>query len=377
MKVAFAVDAIIPPLTGIGRYALELARHLAADDDSVESLQFFFVDERIENWSAIFAGDASNGRRRRRGLRRLLYRDRRIRRWLMQGRTRGYLFHSPNYLLPEAVEQGIVTVHDLSVFRFPETHPVERVKQFERRFAATLRRASHLITDSEAIRHEVAAYFSWPLERITAVPLGVQGEFRPGSSNEIADGLRQLGLTPGAYTLSVSTLEPRKRIDRLIRAYGELPADLRHRYPLVLAGGAGWLSDSLHRQIAHAQAEGWLRYLGFVADAQLPTLYQGAHAFFMPSKYEGFGLPVLEAMACGIPVLTSNVSSLPEVAGDAAWLVEPDDHDALREGLELVLTDATWREEASRRGLAIAARATWDRCAARTIDVYRAVAASR
>ncbi|MEK6420552.1 MAG: glycosyltransferase family 1 protein [Burkholderia gladioli] len=376
MKIAFAVDAIIPPLTGIGRYALELARYFSTHNDPIRSLQFFFVDQRILRHQAVLEGDAASVRPRYKGLQRLMWRDARIRRWQVQRQLRGHIFHSPNYFLPDSVERGIVTVHDLSVFRYPETHPVERIRHFERSFASTLRRASHLITDSEAIREEVVSHFGWPLDRITSVPLGVHSSFRPRTHAEVIDVLGQLGLAPGGYALSVSTLEPRKRIDRLIAAYAVLPATLRHRYPLVLVGGAGWLSEALHSEIVRAQNEGWLRYLGFVPDAQLPALYGGARAFFMPSKYEGFGLPVLEAMASGVPTLTSNVSSLPEVAGNAALLVEPDDHDALREGVEKVLSDDIWRVEASRRGLTIAGSATWERCAASTIDVYRAVARS-
>jgi alpha-1,3-rhamnosyl/mannosyltransferase len=352
LKIALAVDAVVPPLT----------------------VRFFFADEPIVDALSVLEGDAVKGRRRPRWLPRSVASDRRFRGWRMRCHLRGHLFHSPNYFLPDPVERGVVTVHDLSVFRFPETHPAERLRHFERSFASTLRRASHLITDSEAIRHEVASYFNWPLDRITAVPLGVRREFRPYRVDELIGPLAPFGLVPGRYTLSVSTLEPRKRIDRLLAAYAALPVTLRMQYPLVLIGGAGWLSDTLHRAIARAEEEGWLRYLGFVPEALLPAFYAGAHAFFMPSKYEGFGLPVLEALASGVPTLTSNTSSLPEVAGDAAWLVEPDDHAALCDGVERVLTDDTWRSEASMRGLAIARALTWERCATRTIDVYHHVA---
>ncbi|WP_186015925.1 glycosyltransferase family 4 protein [Burkholderia gladioli] len=376
MKLAFAVDAIAPPLTGIGRYAWELAWHFMHFDEPLQSLRFFFADEPIEDPSWVIGGDAEKGRRRPRWLPRSITSTRRFRGLRMRHRLRGHLFHSPNYFLPYPVDRGIVTIHDLSVFRFPETHPVERLKHFERSFDSTLRRASHLLTDSEAIRHEVAAYFGWPLDRITAVPLGVRPEFRPRGAEEISMPLAQYGLVPGGYALSVSTLEPRKRIDRLMAAYADLPSALREDYPLVLVGGAGWLSEALHGAIASAEQEGWLRYLGFVPEALLPVLYAGARAFFMPSKYEGFGLPVLEALASGVPTLTSNTSSLPEVAGGAAWLVEPDDHEALRAGIEHVLSESAWRDEASRLGLGVAGEATWLRCAQRTLEVYHRVAGS-
>ncbi|MCQ0031951.1 glycosyltransferase family 1 protein [Burkholderia glumae] len=375
MRIALAVDAVVPPLTGIGRYAWELAKHFSEFGDPIRSVRFFFADQLITDARSVLMGNAAAGLRPR-WLPRVMSSNRRIRNWRMQRCLKGYLFHAPNYFLPDKVERGVVTVHDLSVFRFPETHPAERLLHFERSFAATLRRAAHLITDSEAIRQEVASHFGWSLDRITAVPLGVSREFRPRPADELIASLASFGLVPGGYALCVSTLEPRKRIDKLLVAYAMLPSALRARYPLVLIGGPGWLSDTLHSAIARAESEGWLRYLGFVPEAQLPALYAGAHAFFMPSKYEGFGLPVLEALASGVPTLTSNTSSLPEVAGDAAWLVESDDHDALRDGLEAVLVDDAWRSAAIARGLSIARGMTWEQCAVRTLDVYRHVAAS-
>jgi glycosyltransferase involved in cell wall biosynthesis len=292
-------------------------------------------------------------------------------RWNLQRKVKGCLLHSPNYLLPGMVDTGVVTIHDLSVFKYPEMHPEVRIRQFERRFASTLKKASHLITDSEAIREEVAEYFGWEKDRITAVPLGVTREFRPYDKAELVAPLSRYGLAAGGYSLCVSTLEPRKRIDRLLDAYGDLPVASRIRYPLVLAGSKGWFNERLEAKIAVGEAQGWLRYLGFVPEADLPYLYAGAHAFFLPSLYEGFGLPVLEALASGVPTLTSSSSSLPEVAGGAAWLVAPDDHDALKEGVEKVMFDDEWRALAIDRGLQVAAEKTWHRCAQLTLDVCR------
>jgi glycosyltransferase involved in cell wall biosynthesis len=144
----------------------------------------------------------------------------------------------------------------------------------------------------------------------------------------------------------------------------------------VLVGGRGWLSEKLHASIDRYQAEGWLRYLGFVPDEDLPALYAGARMFAFPSVYEGFGLPVLEALASGIPVVTSNRSSLPEVAGGAALLINPDDVDALREGIHKALEDDPWRATARALGLQVASAHTWERCTEQTLAVYRHVAGS-
>jgi alpha-1,3-rhamnosyl/mannosyltransferase len=139
----------------------------------------------------------------------------------------------------------------------------------------------------------------------------------------------------------------------------------------VLAGSKGWLSNDLQAQIARGQGEGWLHYLGFVPEPILPLLYAGAYAFLYPSVYEGFGLPVLEALASGAPTLASNCSSLPEVAGGAAWLVEPDNDEALREGIERVLTDQPWRDHAIALGLSVAAAHSWQKCAGETLNLCR------
>ena len=161
----------------------------------------------------------------------------------------GQVFHAPNYFLPPYAENGVVTVHDLSVFKFPGTHPAERVKQFEKLFQQTLNIAAQLITDTEATRLEVMEYFGWPSEKITTVHLGVSSIFAPRSADELIPALNRFSLRPDGYVLCVSTIEPRKRIDALLDAYERLPVSLRASYPLVLLGDKGWRSEALHPRI--------------------------------------------------------------------------------------------------------------------------------
>ncbi|APA89353.1 glycosyltransferase family 4 protein [Paraburkholderia sprentiae WSM5005] len=366
MKLVFAVDAIRPPLTGIGRYAWELANHYQGEPCDVETVRFLSGDRWISSLDDLLIepGKKKPLQRRFKWLT-TLGRQQRVRKLI-----RHHVCHSPNYFLPGVVERGIATVHDLSVFKFPETHPVERIVQFERNFASTLQRAVHLITDSAATRQEVATFFGWPLDKITAIGLGVRADFHPREPGEMG-ALAQWNLEPFRYALCVSTLEPRKRIDCLLDAYGSLPIALRRQYPLVIAGGKGWLNDALLIQIEKGQQEGWVLYLGYVPEESLPVLYAGSKAFLYPSIYEGFGLPVLEAIASGVPTLAMNCSSLPEAGSGAAWLVEPGDHDALREGIQRVLCDEKWRKSAISKGLSAARQQTWSRCANATIDVYR------
>ncbi len=174
--------------------------------------------------------------------------------------------------------------------------------------------------------------------------------------------------------LCVSTIEPRKRIDSLLAAYARLPREILATYPLVLAGGSGWQSESLHAAIDAARSAGWLRYLGFVDEADVPAIHAGAHLFVYPSIYEGFGLPVAEAMASGVPVVTSNRSALPEVAAGAARPADPDDLDALCVAIEASISDSVWPHHAIAKGLQIARQYNWDECLEQTLLIYNAAA---
>lgn len=389
MKLVLAVDAIFPPLTGIGRYALELAKQLT-DQPEIEDLRLLgwgWVPEVDQLLAAGDAGKPEIGKSLLGELRRRVSRYK----WavrlygalvpaLQSRRLRpygDYLYHSPNYFLPRHAGPSIATVHDLSIYRYPETHPAARVLYFEREFRKTLERASWLITDSEAIRRDVIDMFGWPGDRITSVPLGVDASFHPRTGEELIPVLATYGLSPGQYALCVSTLEPRKNISRLLAAYEGLPAEVRRAYPLVLAGGRGWHDKELIRALDRAERAGWARHLGYVPQDALPLLYAGARATCFPSLYEGFGLPVLESMASGVPVMTSDRSSLPEVCGDAGWLIDPLDVDAMRDGLSAILLDDQWRDSAREEGLRLAAAATWSRCVRNTVAVYESFMGGR
>lgn len=389
LRLILATDAIFPPLTGIGRYAYELATRLPLRDE-VEELRYlgmwgwgntpaalgagrppvegaipvspaWLVPVRrymaTKHWAVEVYDQISEFWRRR---------------LLRQGN--GAIYHSPNYFLPAYDGPMVATVHDLSIVRFPETHPAARRRYFDLAFRRSLDRADALVTDSETVRQELIADYSVAPQRVTAIHLGVDASFRPHAEGELRTVLACHGLVRGQYVLSVGTLEPRKRLDQFITAYAGLPAQLRTRFPLVLTGARGWLNERVRPLIERGQSEGWLRYLGFVSQADLPAIYAGAHAFAMISMYEGFGLPLLEAMASGVPVLTSNRSCMPEVTAGAALLVDPDDVEAIRVQLTRLIEDAPWRAGAMDRGLARAGALTWERCLAQTTEVYRSVA---
>jgi glycosyltransferase involved in cell wall biosynthesis len=295
-----------------------------------------------------------------------------IKRYMLRGYS-DHVFHGPNFYLPPFNGPSVCTFHDLSVFTWAHCHPPERVRYMRKEIALTLKRADMLITDSEYTRREVAAYFGWPLEKIRAVPLACSADFRPRTSDELIPVLGRHGLKLGGYSLYVGTIEPRKNLEALLDAYAMLPPSMRQQWPLVLIGYHGWHSEQLHVRIEAAVSEGWARYLGFVDADELPLIYAGARVFLFPSLYEGFGLPVLEAMASGIPVVCSNSSTLPEVAGDAAAMCEPQDVDTLKDLIKMGLDDEIWRSKAISKGLLQAAGFSWQRCAKETVAVYQEV----
>ena len=374
MKVVLSVEALGPTLTGIGRYVSELALALPHKLGRA-NIEFYRNGQWVADPETLLIEptkqQSTQSLRKKNSFK--IKPPRWLRKPLLKWQCTHKVFHGPNYFIPPSADKGVITIHDLSVFKFPETHPAERIAQFERQFSASIARASHLITDSEATRREVVDYLGWPLEKITAIPLGVSHTFAPRSPEVTTTCLHRYGLVHGRYTLCTSTLEPRKKIEKLLSAYQLLPEMVRQIYPLILVGSTGWLSEALLADIARLSSHGWLKYLGFVPQGDLPSLYAGARAFVYPSVYEGFGLPVLEAMASGVPVVASPFTSLPEVTQGAALLVDPDDVNALASAIHRSLVDENWRQTAITSGLAVAQTFSWDRCADQTIKVYQSI----
>ena len=379
LRVIFNVDAITAPLTGIGRYALELARGLPAHP-LIEDVKLYSAYQWVDDPAHALDANRTIAALRRNvpfktqalelytQLRGALFR-------LHTRKLQGWILHTPNYVLMPFDGPALTTVHDLSWLGYPEAHPVERVRFLDRHLPKTLERADLVLTDSDFVANEIAAHFGIAHEKIRAIPLGVDASFRPRTAEEMLATLAKFELHRSDFLLVVATLEPRKNLARLVRAYAALPEATKQRHPLVIVGARGWLNGELERTLAPLEASGAVRRLGYVDESELPILYAGAYAFAFPSLYEGFGLPVLEAMASGAPVLTSNVSSLPEVAGDAEALVDPYSPEAIADGIYRVLTDVDLRRALRRKGLARARQFSWETSVRRVREIYGEVAA--
>lgn len=254
--------------------------------------------------------------------------------------------------------RNVVVIHDLAFLLHGE-YLKERDRDYFRRLVPrSIRRADRVVAPSSSVRAELVEYFDVPEDEVTVISPAVDTmRFRPRSEHEVRGVAQTYGLdTP--YILYTGTLEPRKNIVGLLNAYEALPPALRERFQLVLAGGKGWL-DAPIRQRLEELAGLPIVTTGYVPDADLPAIYSGADLFVYPSFYEGFGMPPLEAMACGVPVITGDSSSLPEVVGDAAIKVAPADTNALSEAMELALGDTALAGRMREQGLRQAQRFTW------------------
>ncbi len=282
------------------------------------------------------------------------------------------LFHATDFVLPPTLPatKTLLTVHDLSFIRVPDTASPPLKAYLDTVVPRSVNQADHILADSQATKDDLIELYGTSESKITVLLSGVDERFKPVTeSQSLKKILAKHGLSNKVYLLSVGTVQPRKNYSRIIHALARLREQgLDIHYAIV--GGKGWLEDEMYQTIEDTRLQDYVHVLGFVDDEDLPALYTGSESLIITSLYEGFGLPILEAMACGTPVITSNLSSLPEVAGEAAILVDPLDINAITDAIYAVLTDSVKRNHMVEAGYQQVTHFTWERSATHLKSIY-------
>ena len=350
MYVGLDGIALTQPKTGVGHYTFELARALAgiASDDKFELIVPPRHSLRRRYWSQI-------------GLP------------LYINRVRLDLFHGTNYNIPLWNRcPNVLTIHDLSLLLWPQTHERSLVRRARRRLPMMARAARAIIVPSQAVKREVCDHLQIDSRKIAVIPEAAREAFQQIATTETESVRRRLAIEDD-FILFVGTIEPRKNLLTLVRAFEEIVRSDSRRPQLVIAGATGWLSQDVFAYVQAAGISDRIRFVGYLADHDLRALYSACRTFVYPSLYEGFGLPLLEAMACGAPVITSDTPSIRETVGEAALLVSPTDSSGLTQAIVRLLDNAAERQERSVAGMRHVRKFSWEKTARATLDLYREV----
>jgi glycosyltransferase involved in cell wall biosynthesis len=367
MRIGLDGMPLAQPRTGVGTYTFELARALAAEapQDEFELISPLPFDETVPRAAA----DSMPANLQ------LIYSRPNLfqRRWWTVGlpsyirRNPLALFHGTNYEVPLHEHcPAVVTIHDLSLLLHSSTHEARAVRRARLLLPLMARKAKFIITPSEPVRNEVCDHLKIEPEKVFATPLAPRAGFRPLPLDETVEVRRRLGVAD-EFLLFVGTIEPRKNLSTVLLALEEVLRTTELRPQLVVAGKVGWKVDEVLAQARESSLRDWVRFVGFVEDEDLRALYSSCRAFIYPSVYEGFGLPPLEAMACGAPVIASRVPSIKE---SVARVISATDYRELTKTIVELLTTPAARQELSERGVAHAGTFSWQRTATLTREVY-------
>jgi glycosyltransferase involved in cell wall biosynthesis len=375
MRVGLDGSPLSDLLTGIGHYTFELGRALALNypSDQFElispkpfSPQIVAQSERDRLPNLEFINPKSSNVRGR-------WWSLDLPRYLKRAGLD--LFHGTNYEIPLwRRRHTVVTVHDLSSLLHPQLHRKPLARRMRLRLPLAVKMARAVITPTEAVKQELCSYLNVKPKKVTAIHEAPRASFRPMSPDESLGTRTRLGVEDD-FLLFVGTLEPRKNLLTLLKAFSEILRDNRFRTQLIVAGGEGWLMEETFAFVRAAGIADRVKLIGYVNDEELRALYSSCRAFIYPSLYEGFGLPPLEAMACGAPVIASRITALAETIGDAGMLVDPLDVQSLGAAITDVCENERQRGKMIAAGPAHAAKFSWEKAAQSTYEIYREVVA--
>ena len=375
MKLLVNLSSLNHPLTGIGEYTLNLVKEML-DDDQVQDLKGIRSSKYLDrDQISVLIASLEQGHQIDQPLTRYLkkmsrlkliariarkainaYREISFR--FYRNMLKHYIYWEPNYICLNHQGVCVPTVHDLSHLICPQFHPKARVKYLKAELPRTLARAKHVIVVSEYTKQSVMEHFDLDDQQITVVPPSVKSEYYPRTASECAQLKKRLGL-PENFILFVGTLEPRKNLQGLLLAYKLLSTELKSQYPLVLSGRKGWLLEDIEQILQPMLDSGEVIWLGFVKSEDLPVLYSSATAFTYVSHFEGFGMPIAEAMACGTAVIASDNTAMKEAASGAVCTVSPHSLESIAQGMRKVLLDSEYRIECEINGLKVSKKRSW------------------
>ncbi|MZI95807.1 glycosyltransferase [Vibrio sp. CAIM 722] len=386
-RILININTIRKPLTGIGYYTLNILRELLKKNIDVVGLQNGRVVSKNTLQQIIDSFLTQNNAKETssQSFKRIVVElirnipgSYRIKNFFLCHRANSatahlvaqkYVYFEPSFIPFDYPGKIITTVHDLSFISYPEFHPETRVAYLTSNIGSSINKSDHLIVDSDYILNELHNCYPLSKNKSSTVYLGVDEHFRIYSEIECRSVTQTLGLKYQHFILSVATLEPRKNLKRLVLAYKRLPVEIRDRYPLVLVGDQGWKNTELMKEAKELIDNKQLIFTGYLSDSNLKYLYSSAMIFAYPSLYEGFGLPIIEAMASGVPVITSNRGATAEISGGVAILVNPEDNEDIAQAMFDLIHQSQRRKELSESGIEFVKRYQWGKTVNHILEI--------
>ena len=372
MKIGIDGSGAMGTQTGVGKYINRLIENLSLIDTSNEYLVYlnYFRTGKINPFGN---GYQITKNRIPAKIQRLLHNQLKIPIETFVGNID--IFHGPNYFVPPSKQsKKVVTVHDLTFEFFPETMIGRDAAYYKKYVPMSMQKADHILTISNSSKKDLIERFKVPADKISVTYMAAGSNFAPISNKDVIKPVLKKYKLPSNFLLTVCTLEPRKNLVTLVKAMSALRKNKKNEQKLIVVGGSGWKNDELFKQISELGLENDIIFPGYIGQEDLPALYNACSLFLFPSLYEGFGIPPLEALSCGTACICSNSSSLPEVVGDGAILIDPVNADEWVEQIEFLLDNPSKIDELGKRGMEQAKKFSWGKTAQETLAVYKKIA---